>query len=226
MNLGASAPGHASQSLPRIYEPALALYQGMASATPLPPTHGGSVGLQPHEIPPTRPSKNQLRGETAPKPSRSLRVALSNQQSRVILSELRRMKCAKAEGPAVAFASGLVSGLGFSQAAPAPTTEGAWGFSPTKPRPPVLKRIKSAAKPRPAPCPPYTARCPILSRFCERVGQHKPRLNSVITSELRRMKCAKESRRTRGCFCLWLCIRARLQSCRKSTKTHPGFSPC
>ena len=57
--------------------------------------HGGSVGLQPHEIPPTRPSKNQIRGEAAPKPSRSLRAALRNQQSRVILSELGRMKCAK-----------------------------------------------------------------------------------------------------------------------------------
>jgi hypothetical protein len=81
----------------------------------------------------------------------------------------------------------------------------------------------SRAPPRALPTPP---RAPSFRAFCERVGQHKPQLNSVILSELRRMKCAKESRRTCGCFCLWPCNRARLQSRRKCTKTHPGFSPC
>jgi hypothetical protein len=32
-------------------------------------------------------------------------------------------------------------------------------------RPPIFREIKHAAKPRPAPFPPHTAPCPILSRF-------------------------------------------------------------
>ena len=44
------------------------------------------------------------------------------------------------------------------------------GLQPHEIRPPVLRRIKYAAKPRPAPCPPYTAPCPVLSRFLRKGG--------------------------------------------------------
>ncbi len=85
-----------------------------------PDRYGGSVGLQPHEIPPARFSRNRVRGEAAHKFSRP-------PQSRV--------------APSFAFFQRRVGNHNHH-------TEGAWGLSPTKP-PTIFREIKYAAKPRP-----------------------------------------------------------------------------
>ena len=143
-------------------------------APPGPDRNGGSVGLQPHEMLPARFSRNRVRGEAAPKSSRP-------PQSRV--------------APSFAFFQRRVGNHNHH-------TEGAWGFSPTKSRPPVFREIKCAAKPRPnssiqQSSPSHNPGCPVVSllrpgiartiapQFCIRAWLEPSRKPPTIFREIR-----------------------------------------